>query len=381
MDGWRKKLKLRLPAIALLAATCLFWSRYDRYEPAGPMLLQAPGLADASRVAGDCTETNGCFVLTVPANGKTARVDFTLPAATDYASIRVRGRIKIDGVVVGKNLWSCARLLLTQYDSADKWISGDHGLISESGTKDWEAYEDVFEIFPGAVRVDLNLQQIGLSGTAMFDGIEAQPVRTRASFKWFRLLFSGLWIYAAILYFPRCRMNTRRLKIVILLNVVAILVGTLMPSKWISDATEKVAARMEEARKKAAQTKVVAPVAAPAPAPSKPLPVPPRHEEQFAMPAVEAHMMGHFTLFASLCFLVYLSAALEGQHPSYFVKVGLDMLLFAAVTEALQFLTIDRTAGISDLRIDVYGMVLALILFLFMLPLVDRLRKRLDSRR
>ena len=51
MDGWKNKLKMRLPAVALLAATCLFWSLYDRYQPAGPVLLQAPTLADAARAA------------------------------------------------------------------------------------------------------------------------------------------------------------------------------------------------------------------------------------------------------------------------------------------------------------------------------------------
>ena len=78
--------------------------------------------------------------------------------------------------------------------------------------------------------------------------------------------------------------------------------------------------------------------------------------------------------FASLCFLVYLSSALERQHPAYFFKVGFDMLLFAAVTEALQFLTLDRAAGISDWLTDVYGMLLALVLFLLWL-LFFRLRR------
>jgi len=83
-------------------------------------------------------------------------------------------------------------------------------------------------------------------------------------------------------------------------------------------------------------------------------------------------MVGHFVLFASLCFLVYLSAALEGQHPAYFFKVAFDILLFAGVTEALQFLTLDRMAGAGDLRIDLYGMAAALLLFLMILPLVRR---------
>lgn len=73
---------------------------------------------------------------------------------------------------------------------------------------------------------------------------------------------------------------------------------------------------------------------------------------------------GHFLLFASLCFLVYWSAALERQHRSYYFKVALDILLFAAITESLQFLTMDRMPRITDWFVDFYGMLTALILFM-----------------
>ena len=50
-----EKLRLRLPAIILLAATLSFWGLYDRHEPVAPPLLQMPGMADATRGRGDCT--------------------------------------------------------------------------------------------------------------------------------------------------------------------------------------------------------------------------------------------------------------------------------------------------------------------------------------
>ena len=75
-------------------------------------------------------------------------------------------------------------------------------------------------------------------------------------------------------------------------------------------------------------------------------------------------------LFASLCFWVYCSAALERQHPIYFLKVGVDILIFAAITESLQHLTLDRSAGLSDLKIDLYGMAATLLLFLAVRPLL-----------
>jgi len=85
--------------------------------------------------------------------------------------------------------------------------------------------------------------------------------------------------------------------------------------------------------------------------------------ERFQKLVSHSHSIGHFTLFAALCFLVYCSAALEGQHRSYYFRVMFDILVFAAITESLQYLTMDRTPGFSDFLIDLQGMILALIIF------------------
>ena len=373
MNDWKQKLKLRLPAVVLLVATSLFWSRYDRYEPAGPVLLKSPVLADGTNVRGDVSGSNGRFTLRVPPGGKQARIDFPMPAAVDYESIRVRARIKVDGVVVGKHSWSCARLLVAQYDANNKWIPGQHhGLVAEEGSKDWAGHEDVFEISPNAARVVVVLQQSGAEGTAEFEQIEAWPVRIRVSFIWWRIVFLGSWVFMATLYFRRCRLHHRKLRILILLNVLAILYGTLMPGAWIqggsdwakkawAERTNPVPTKTESQTGERPDAKKIQNT---------------QQMEHFDQLVTEAHVTGHFVLFATLCFLVYLSAALERQHPSYFFKVGIDVLLFAAITESLQFLTLDRSAGVGDLRIDLYGMAAALLVFLVVFPLVRRFRAK-----
>ena len=348
----------------LLAATLVFWGWYDRYEEDGPVLLQSPSLADASRLRGDCTETNGHFTLTVLAGGETASINFRLPDAARFGRIRVHGRMKVDGVVEGENPWRCARLLLVQYDALNQWIPGHHGVVAEKGTRNWQAYEDVFELDPGAAHADLVIQQTGREGSAEFDQLVATPVRLRPSFRWWRWVFSGAWISMGALYFNRCRLDHRRLRVLILLNAVAIFLGTLMPENWIADATQLV--RVEAARvieKKAAH---------PTPATTSPAASPKKDVEQtkidrFNDVVGSAHGLGHFALFASLCFLIYLSAALEGQSRSYFFKVAFDVLLFAGITESLQYLTLDRTPGLLDWFVDLYGMAVAFVCFLMVL--------------
>ncbi len=308
--------------------------------------------------------TNGHFTLNVLPAGKTASINFRLPEATRYDRIRVQGRMKVDGVVVGKNPWRCARLLLVQYDARNQWIPGHHGVVAEKGTREWQAYEDVFELDPRAMHIDLVIQQTGREGSAEFDLLVAEPVRLRPSFCWWRMAFAITWLSIGALYFRRCRLHRRRLRVFILLNAVAIILGTLMPGKWIEDTAQYA---RSEAGRVIEKTR-----ARPTPAAASPAPSPNRDSdqkkiEQFNKVVGSAHGLGHFTLFASLCFLIYLSAALEGQSRSYFFKVAFDVLLFSGVTESLQYLTLDRTPGVFDWLVDVYGMAVAFACFLVVL--------------
>ncbi len=359
---------MRLPALSLLVVTVLFWSFYDHYEAVGPLLLESPLLADATRCSGDASGADGHFVLRVPKGGKKARIDFTLSGGTDYEFIRAHARIKVDGVVVGKHSWNRARVLLAQYDADNKWISCPHGLMGESGSKDWEGFQNEFEVQPNADRLVMILLHSGIEGSAEFDQIKAWPVRIRTSFVWWRIGFAASWLLLAIFYFPRCRLDRRKLKVLILLNTLAILAGSLMPGDWIAEGSEWVEKTWAERAKPVPEKIDFQPLEKPAVKKEQDT----RQMDRFNELVGGAHGGGHFALFASLCFLVYLSAALERQHPSYFFKVGFDVLLFAAVSESLQFLTIDRKAGVSDLLIDVYGMAAAFLLFLVLLPLVRR---------
>jgi VanZ family protein len=168
----------------------------------------------------------------------------------------------------------------------------------------------------------------------------------------------------AALYFRRCRLHRRRLRVFILLNVVAIVFGTLMPEKWIEDTSDYV--RIEAVRiMEKTSTR-------PTPATTSPAPSPNKHSEQkkidqFNKVVVSAHGLGHFTLFASLCFLIYLSAALERQPRGYFFRVAFDVMLFAGITESLQYLTLDRTPGLLDWFVDLCGMAVAFVCFLIVL--------------
>ncbi len=362
----------------LLAASLLFWGLYDRYKVVGNPFFVPITLENATAVQGDCSESKGHFILKMEPGGKIARVRFRAALEKDKPKlIRVRGRMKTDGVVEGENPWNCARLILVQFDADNKWIPCEHGVLSLIETQRWTSGFAVLAVQKDTQFIELQLEQIGKEGTAEFDRLFVEPVELRASYIWMRNLFSAMWILMGALYFVRCRLHRRRLKLLILLNAVSIVVGVLMPQKWIEETSEHIE---EDA------VKVVAAVEAtrsqPTPPPINPsetnpatltvaqekMPPSPEQKAKEKVDEISESLggmngTGHFLLFSSLCFLVYCSAALERQHRSYYFKVALDILLFAAITESLQFLTMDRTPGIKDWFVDFFGMLTALFLF------------------
>lgn len=387
MDTWKQKLILRLPALGVLLVSLLFWTSYDRYTPSGEAFLSGATLAQAERVRGEVREEMGAITLTASSTGGVAIVDFRFEDLTDAPFVRVSASIELQEVVVGQRAWNCARLALGQFSEKGKWLPCHHVVAAGFGSGKWKPYQDVFEIRPDAAYIDVSLQQLGSDGVARYKQIEVIPVKIRASFIWWRIFFALLWVGMAIFYFPICRLHYRRLRWLILLNSIAILIGVLMPAKWISDVSQqgrRVVRELQEKRLEKVQSS--APVSCES--------ITEKTEElteksdpkrtrltaatkgsakydlqlelmvRFDKLMRDTHRAGHFLLFSMLCFLVYLSAALEHQHKIYFCKVGADILLFAGITEMLQFLTLDRTPGVQDLWVDFCGMGLAFISFL-----------------
>jgi VanZ family protein len=76
------------------------------------------------------------------------------------------------------------------------------------------------------------------------------------------------------------------------------------------------------------------------------------------------HVVGHFMLFSLLAFLSALSWITAPSSFKRAVAVLAGLIFFATATEVLQFIPPDRSAGLSDLSIDVTGMTSAVILVL-----------------
>lgn len=372
---------MRLPALLLLLGTVLFWSRYDRYLQDGAILLQNPAIETSFLRRGDVTQTNEFFVLRVPSGGAVAQIRFHLPDAEKYDLLRVEARAKATDIVEGDRPWKCARLLLLQYNSKNKWIpTPDHQPFGKrDGSTRWKKIRKEIDVLPKTDHLVLILQQIGKEGTIEFGEIRVYPVKLRASFLWWRLSFAIAWAVLAFFYLPKAHFRQRKLNLLIALNIVAILFGVLMPADWIKQSaawagktwTEYETTQLSTQPSAKKITKPARPKKSPKPKKTGKA----REYELTTQMTEEAHAAGHFGLFTSLGFLLFLSFFLEQQKVRSYLKVLGDLLLFAAVTESLQFLTLDRTPGFYDFRLDFYGILLGLLFFLLLLPLWKKLRR------
>jgi VanZ family protein len=353
MKEMLNKLKLRLPAIVLLAVTLLFWGNYDPCRTYGPVLLETAKLTDAAYVEGDCSEADSVFRLTRPKGGTMPAVGFTLPDVSDYPMLRLRGRMAAEAVVPGEYEFDGARVTLVQRDKAGHIIGNFDGEAGGSGTFGWTKFLNDYYVYRGIEQVELRMTQQGQSGTALFDSVEVRPVRFKGRTHWIKFVFAVAWLILGIYYFPRCRLHTRKLHHLILLNVILILVGILLPTRVIQRGIHEMKQLISYVQMNDSPVNEQLVTAGPG----------------FDLPAHFEHIigrsLGHFILFGSLCFLVLLSGALEGQPRSYYFKVVFDVLLFGAITESLQYLTPDRTVDMADMLCNAYGILSAMVLFVF----------------
>jgi hypothetical protein len=369
MNFSKQFLKMRTPAIGVLILSTLFWATYDRYEPAGPELIQSPELSEASLIKGDASISNGDFALHVPTSNEPSYLHFSIPIATEHSLIRVRANLSGKDIEKGTCDWSCARVLFSQFDAMNQHLPAKHVVASQEGSTKWKKYEKVFKTQRETTRGEIILQHLGRSGTAWFNGVRVQPVRIKNSFLWWRMSFILLWIATAGFYFRFYQLHKRKLKTLLLLNIVAILIGTLMPSNWVDLAAFKMRPHAGTPEKHSQQVTLL----------------PSKHTSKnvWSNPCMgmsgNARRAGHFVLFSSLCFLAYLSNKLEKKKPLNCMQLGGDILLFAATTEALQSLTMDRTANLGGLLFDGCGMGLTLLILFAFLPWIRRARQKRES--
>jgi hypothetical protein len=362
-----------------------FFTCYEPWRPVGPELIpdgRFSTLAATNTWSGwnEWTQLvpDGGFggspgvVLTASSN-RHGILRFTVYNLTNIPAFRVSLKAAAQGVVKGKEGYHLPRAVFFYNDAKAKSLFGlHHGVMDISKDTDWRNYKDFFPVPDGAADARLQIQNLGIAGTMRIDDVSVIPVRERPSAPWWKLFFGILWTAAFSFCLFTLRPWTRRYGFLIMATVLMIMIGIVLPGKLLDGAIEKTVQTAKSLIPKTpppASPPLVQPgKPAPSPQPAPPKPAKPKEETPLIVLAEtaidQAHRTGHLALFSLLAFLTSLSwiAAPPALRRAMTVFAGL--VLFAAATETLQFITADRAAALSDLRVDMVGMAGAVVLVL-----------------
>lgn len=358
MEDVRTQIKMRLPAIVLLAATFLIWPSIDPCILAGAPLLDGPALADADLVHGRCAESNSVITLTQLEHRDPPRVLFSLGDVSAYSLIRLSGFLQASEVTNRHGGHSVALKLIGK-TAAGTPVRGVSHSLTANDQLDRSFFLQDYVLGASVVEADVELSRYDSIGTAGFDSVRAEPMKFNPARPVIRWGFMGAWFALGIFYFRVCRLHERKLRHLIFLNVVIILIGVMLPTHWIQYGPAFLRVFSDTAvfdGVPMVQTPVTSGMVSAGPGAGL--------VQHFGY--IIGRSLGHFVLFGSLTFLVLLSGALEGKSNDHALRVVFDVLLFGAITEALQFFAIERTVDLADMLCNAYGVFTAVMVFMIL---------------
>lgn len=379
MSDRTAKRNLFASAFAILTVGCmaLFFNLYEPWQPVGPERIpdggfSAPATANVWSGWNEWTrlESDGGFqsspgVVLNTSSNKHGILRFTLYDLTNVPAFRVSLRATAHGIVRGTEGYHLPRAVFFYHDTAAKSLfSLHHGVMDISKDTGWRHYKDYFPVPEGAANARLHIQNLGVAGEMRVDDVSVIPVRERPSAPWWKLFFGTLWMTSFSLCLFTLRPWKRRYGLLTTLTALIILTGIVMPGKLLDSQIKKGIAASKTALRKINPPEQTPPAAVKTKSPenqSAPVkPAKPKEEPPFILltgTAVDqAHQTGHFVLFSLLAFLASLSWITVPPSLRRTAAVFAGLVLFAAATETLQFITADRAAALSDLRIDAAGM-------------------------
>ena len=265
---------------------------------------------------------SACIKLTAH-DDKESYIKWTLANPQDYPFLLVRAKMRTERVVKGANSWNAARLLLyfTDKNGKTNW-KYPHVAGALTGTSQWKEFKKVFPVPEFAVTATVVVQNSSKSGIVWCDDISLRPAYKNSSY----FLLRGILIVAGILLAISAIRSFGLLKNrgwIPLVIIAIILVGVLCSQYFL----EMIA-------------------------------------NTFGFKVFLLKKIGHLFLFFSLG-LVSTSWADATKKATgrittpfkqlVFIFIGLSS--FAALTEFLQFATLDRGPGKFDFFINMTGII------------------------
>ncbi|MFO1431375.1 MAG: VanZ family protein [Candidatus Competibacteraceae bacterium] len=329
----------------LMVGTIVFFHRFDRYEISSPELLTNPQFAEGLNHwelsgRGTAVMHKNTVLLRVDKAGAGVAVRQYLPDPKQYRMLllQLTAKIKSEDIRPGTRFFQKGSLALISLDENQRMLRVPHLVAQLSGTHPWDTYQAVFRVPPETHAIRVNIQLIGATGLLAVKQLSLHAVRERAEFVYYQYLGIAIWLIALIWlglpWLSQLRWDGPHAAIYLI--VLCIAMGTLLPANlkiFLELITVNVLGRFIPGLEHTA-------------------------EPMAELDSTPVSGFGH------VLFFVLLAMAVRWAYPWQRRWILLlILLLFAAVTEILQFFAVGRTPSVNDFAIDGLGTLLGLGLF------------------
>ena len=369
-DGRMKRLVAGvLVALALMRA---FFAVFEPYLPSGPDLVPA---LEAWRGVGapgvELRDEEGRPVLRLTsATNRPAAVEFAVASVAGIGAIGVRAQCAAEGLRQGRHRYEAGRVILAFVDARGKprW-DWPHVAGTVKGTRGWTTVTRRFVVPPEAVSARVILANHGQGGVLRVRKPAVVPMRMNPWTPFVFAAWGGAWVAGAWLTARRLGLGSRPGGRAVLAAALAVVAGMLLPERAITAVgmglRHAVRTLQAPPEPRGASVQGTATGAAPAAAVTPQAASKPPREAVYAKgaaPAIDLHKAGHVAVFA------WLAAVAAGCFGITLVRsagtaAGIGALaLYAVAAEQLQWLTLTRSARISDIGYNVIGLAAGLLL-------------------
>jgi hypothetical protein len=382
-------------ALLTVVSMAVFFSRYEAWMPIGPELIpdgsfSTPSATNAwsgwsgfSKLVPDGGYKGSPGVVLTTSSNQNGVLRFTVHSLTNIPAFRVSMRAAAHGIVRGKESYHVPRAIFFYHDTKEKSLYGfHHGVMDIDKDTGWRHYKDFFPVPKDVTDAHLHIQNFGTAGVMQIDDVSVIPVRERTSAPWWRIFFGALWTAAFGVCLFALRPWERRHGWMIMAVLTMIMTGIALPGEMLDGAIKNSLHTAKSAFAKPETTKRLT-----VQSPEKTAPVSVKHSKPSSAPKADpvialpgtavdqAHIIGHLTLFSLLAFLCALSWMPDNPSFRRAVTVSAGLAFFASATEVLQYIPANRSAGLSDLRVDLIGMTAAVAAVLVLRRIQHRISR------
>jgi VanZ family protein len=251
-----------------------------------------------------------------------------------FSFLKFRGKMRSEKIIPDEEEWETARFLVYFTKEGEGQWDIPHVAGKLTGTSDWKEFVKIFPVPDNAEEAYLVIENKGRSGTVWCDDILLMPVKINTRYLLYKNIFfvSGAVIGVFLCILMVFTLGLRKRDGLLTLAIVSvIIIGVLCSINYLEMLGNIF------------------------------------NIEPFLL-----KKFGHFILFFILgvVSIRQLGAkvpirANDSLFPPYSFPVFAGLVLFACLTEALQFFTFDRTPSFIDLLIDMTGIGTGIVLACF----------------